>query len=64
MDDERYLLSFIFSVMLPDYERFFFVCVSHPEIFGFQDVIKIKNKSENFLIILKFVNIYFSSQRI
>ena len=28
--------------------------LSHPEIFRFQDVIKIKNKNNNFLIILKF----------
>ena len=30
------------------------VDMSHPEIFRFQDVIKIKNKNNNFLIILKF----------
>jgi len=33
--------------------------MSHPEIFEFQDVIKIKNKNNNFLIVLKIFNIYF-----
>ena len=39
------------------------ISTSHPEIFGFQDVIKIK-KINNFLIILKFFQHLFSSQGI
>ena len=38
--------------------------MSHPEFFGFQDVIKIKNKSMFFLIILKFSQHLFSLQEI
>ena len=36
--------------------------VSHPEIFEFQDVIKIKIKTTIFSQFLNFLNIYFSSQ--
>ena len=40
------------------------VVLPHPEIFESQDVIKVKIKNNNFLIILKIFNIHFSSQGI